>query len=325
LPELAAGTVLKVNKLEPKQHFTMPPPRFSEASLVKELEENGIGRPSTYAAISSTIRQKGYVDLVKGYFKPSELGFIVNDLLVKSFQEVFNIDFTAKMENDLDSIETTEANFLDILQRFYKPFKNKMDIAATSMLSMKGVGFSTDLSCPVCSHKLHIKMGRNGHFLACSKYPECTYSRNYIRDEKGKIHPVESTQQKETDKVCEKCGKPMVIKKGQYGEFLACSGYPDCKNAQSIISGSYGRTTGVKCPEPNCSGEIVEKKSKRGKIFYGCSRFPDCTFAVWDKPVATECPQCGASFLVEKTTKKEGAFYTCHTKGCGYKANKDKE
>jgi len=322
-PELSEGGILKLNKLEPKQHFTMPPPRFSEASLVKELEENGIGRPSTYAAILSTIREKGYVDLVKGYFKPNELGFIVNDLLVKSFPDVLDVEFTANMENDLDRIEAAEVDYSEILRQFYDAFEKELEAASTGMLSVKGIGFPTDLTCPQCNHRLHIRMGRNGQFLGCNNYPECTYTRNYTRDEKGVVHAIEPSSDQPSDKICDKCGKPMLIKDGRYGTFFACSGYPDCKTTLSTNSIGSGEKTGVDCPEQDCNGELVQRSSKRGKIFYGCSRFPDCTFATWDKPVAKECPECGAKFLVEKTTKKQGTFLTCNTKGCGFKATSE--
>ena len=322
-PELNEGGILKLNELEPKQHFTMPPPRFSEASLVKELEENGIGRPSTYAAILSTIREKGYVDLVKGYFKPNELGFIVNDLLVKNFADVFDVEFTANMENDLDRIEAAEVNYSEILTKFYDAFKKELETASTGMLSVKGIGFSTDLTCPQCNNRLHIRMGKNGQFLGCSNYPECTYTRNYTRDEKGIVHPIEPASDQTSDRICDKCGKPMLIKEGRYGTFYACSGYPDCKTTLSTNSTNGGEKTGVHCPEQGCAGELVQRSSKRGKIFYGCSRFPDCTFATWDKPVAKECPECGAKFLVEKTTKKQGTFLACNTKGCGFKTTSE--
>jgi len=322
-PELNEGGILKLNELEPKQHFTMPPPRFSEASLVKELEENGIGRPSTYAAILSTIREKGYVDLVKGYFKPNELGFIVNDLLVKNFADVFDVEFTANMENDLDRIEAAEVNYSEILTKFYDAFKKELDTASTGMLSVKGIGLSTDLTCPQCNNRLHIRMGKNGQFLGCSNYPKCTYTRNYTRDEKGAVHPIEPSSDQTSDRICDKCGKPMLIKEGRYGTFYACSGYPDCKTTLSTNSTNGGEKTGVHCPEQGCAGELVQRSSKRGKIFYGCSRFPDCTFATWDRPVAKECPECGAKFLVEKTTKKQGTFLACNTKGCGFKTTSE--
>ena len=321
LPDMTRDEILKLDKLDPKQHFTMPPPRFSEASLVKELEENGIGRPSTYASILSTIRGKGYVDLVKGYFRPSELGFIVNDLLVQNFPDVFDVEFTAKMEENLDRVESKKLDFLQVLNRFYKPFSKDLATATEEMISVKGVGIPTDLNCPQCGKPLRIKVGKNGHFLACSGYPECTYSTDYSRDEKGNIRPEDQPEEETTDKICEKCGQPMVIKKGRYGGFLACSGYPECKNTQSLNSNGNGKKIDVSCPQPGCTGEIVERASKRGKIFYGCNRFPECTFATWDKPIHRECPQCGAKYLVEKTTKKLGTFIACLEPGCGFKEN----
>ncbi len=319
LPDIAETTPLKVLQYDPKQHFTQPPPRFSEASLVKELEENGIGRPSTYATILSTIREKKYVELEKGYFKPNELGFIVNELLVKNFPNVFSVDFTSNMEENLDLLESAEADAQELLKRFYDPFKKNLDMAVTDMLSIKGVGFPTDLKCPECGSTIHLKIGKNGPFLACSGYPECKYTRDYVRDEKGIIRPVEPTAEEITDKTCDQCGKPMVIKSGKYGQFLACSGYPDCKYTRSLDPKETGKATGIKCPDPDCDGEIVERVSKRGKIFFGCSRFPKCNFAAWDKPVNKPCSECGSKYLVEKSTKKEGNFLACPDKKCGFK------
>ena len=320
LPDLSDGDRLDLKQIDSKQHFTAPPPRFSEASLVKELEENGIGRPSTYASILSTIRDKGYVDLLKGYFHPNELGFIVNDLLVASFPEIFDVEFTARMEDNLDLVESDKAKLEEILSMFYTPFKKDLDAAAEGMLSVKGVGFATSLQCPECNKRLHIKMGKNGHFLACSGYPECTYSTDYTRDEKGNIQPVEPVPEEATDQACEKCGRPMVVKRGRFGNFLACSGFPECKNTRSV-NGNGGKSIGMKCPAENCDGDVVERTSKRGKRFYGCSKFPDCTFASWDLPIDKPCPQCGAPYLVEKTTKRDGTFFRCHQQGCGYKQN----
>ncbi|MCD6224049.1 MAG: type I DNA topoisomerase [Deltaproteobacteria bacterium] len=325
LPEMSKGMLLDLKRLEPKQHFTLPPPRFSEASLVKELEENGIGRPSTYAAILSTIRGKEYVDLVKGYFRPSELGFIVNDLLVQSFPNVMSVDFTARLENRLDSVETAEMKALKVMTLFYGPFKKDMDAATEGMLSMRGVGMPTEHDCPECGKKLHIKMGKNGHYLACIGYPDCKYTANYTRDEKGRIRPMEQVKDEVSDEVCQKCGKPMVIKNGKYGPFLACSGYPDCKNTISMHSGGPQQETGIKCPQKDCQGAIVTKKTRRGKIFYGCNKYPDCKFALWDKPVPQKCPKCGAEFMAEKSTKKEGVFLLCINQECRHKMKKEKE
>ena len=323
LPRLEKGQTLKLEKIIPKQHFTKPPPRFSEASLVKELEENGIGRPSTYATILSTIRNKGYVDLVKGYFRPNELGFIVNDLIVESFPDIFDVNFTARMEEDLDRIEAVEIDSEQVLSRFYEAFKKRLDAATEGMRSMKAVGFPTGLTCPECkTGRLHIKMGRNGHFLACDAYPECKYTRNYERDEKGAIRAIEKIEDEKTDKTCPKCGLPMVAKQGRYGRFLACSGYPDCKYTESA-NGS-GKDTGVKCPEKKCDGQLMERTSRWGKTFYGCSKYPDCKYAIWDRPLAESCPRCKAPILAEKSTKKFGLQKICLNRECGYKENLDR-
>jgi len=318
LPEVKKGEALRLDRLEPKQHFTAPPPRFSEASLVKELEENGIGRPSTYATILSTIREKKYVDLIKGYFAPTELGFIVNDLLIGSFPDIFDVAFTAKMEDDLDRVEAAEADSLAVLSRFYEPFKKELETATERMQSLKAVGVPTALDCPLCGSKLHIKMGKNGHFLACSGYPRCSYTSNYVRDEKGRIQPMQPVESVISDQSCDRCGRPMVKKQGKFGTFLACSGYPECRNTLSLNHADPEQVTGVACPEPNCDGMLVKKTSKRGKVFYGCSRYPACRFAIWEKPVPEPCPRCGAPFLVEKISKKKEPCLACITPGCGF-------
>ncbi len=319
LPDLEPGMKLEKKKIIPLQHFTKPPPRFSEASLVKELEEKGIGRPSTYAAILSTIRDKGYVDLVKRYFIPNELGFIVNDLLVSSFPDILDTAFTADMENRLDNIENGTKKALDVLNEFYSSFKEKLESAQKNMLSVKGVGIETGIKCPLCGRPLNIKMGKNGHFIACTGYPDCTFSSNYTRDEKGRIKVSETKTDNTKIKDCVKCGKPMVKKEGRFGEFLACTGYPECKYTESLNGGGQAKETGIKCPVENCSGMIMEKKSRRGKTFFGCSRYPECTFASWDKPVNQKCPECDSTYLIEKETKKDGRFLKCPEKGCKYK------
>jgi len=321
LPQLAEGMELTCHQLDPKQHFTQPPPRFSEASLVKELEENGIGRPSTYAAILSTIKEKGYVDRIKGNFKPSELGFIVNDLLIESFPNILNVDFTARMEEYLDKIQEADVDAVSVLEGFYKQFKERLDRAEKEMRGVKGDGLAVDLDCPVCGQPLGIKVGKMGPFLACSGYPKCKFTRNYTRDEQGVVKIEEPAQEEPTDEVCEKCQSPMVQKTGRFGPFLACSAYPDCKNTRSLKAreASKAEPTGVKCPEKGCDGEIVQRKSRRGRVFYGCNRYPKCSFAVWNKPVSQTCPECDAPFVVEHATKKDGRHLKCYKKECSYK------
>lgn len=320
LPRLSEGMALKCHQLEPKQHFTQPPPRFSEASLVNELEENGIGRPSTYATILTTIRGKGYVDLVKRNFKPTELGFIVNDLLIESFPDILNVDFTARMEDELDKIKEGEIDGVKVLETFYESFEKDLERAAKEMRSVRGNGLAVDLNCPSCGNPLTIKVGKSGPFLACSGYPRCNFTRNYTRNETGQIEIEEPTADKPSNEICEKCASPMVQKQGRFGPFLACSSYPACKNTRSLKAReTKTESTGVKCPQKGCGGEIAVRRSKRGRIFYGCTRYPSCTFALWDKPVSQPCPECAAPFVLERTTKKDGPHLKCFNKECTYK------
>jgi len=320
LPRLSEGMALKCHQLEPKQHFTQPPPRFSEASLVNELEENGIGRPSTYATILTTIRGKGYVDLVKRNFKPTELGFIVNDLLIESFPDILNVDFTARMEDELDKIKEGEIDGVAVLETFYESFEKDLERAAKEMHSVRGNGLAVDLNCPSCGNPLMIKVGKSGPFLACSGYPRCNFTRNYTRNETGQIEIEEPTADKPSNEICEKCASPMVQKQGRFGPFLACSSYPACKNTRSLKAReTKTESTGVKCPQKGCGGEIAVRRSKRGRIFYGCTRYPSCTFALWDKPVSQPCPECAAPFVLERTTKKDGPHLKCFNKECTYK------
>jgi DNA topoisomerase-1 len=302
LPPLGNGQPLRLHTLVPRQHFTQPPPRFSEASLVKELEENGIGRPSTYAAILSTIREKGYVEMAKGYFHPTELGFIVNDLLVDNFSDIFGVDFTARLEDNLDRIEAAQIDSLAVLRDFYAQFSRELQQAGEHMRSMRGVGIPVGLACPECENgELHIKVGKNGAYLACNRYPACRFTCNYQRDEKGRVRPVQPAAETVSDKLCEKCGRPMRIKEGRFGPFLACSGYPECQNTVSLNGAGGGAPTGVACPAP------------------------DCDYAIWDKPVPVPCPRCGHPFLVEKRTKKDGFFLSCPNPGCGHRQVPDEE
>ena len=275
LPPLAKGEALKLVSITPEQHFTQPPPRFTEASLVKELEEKGIGRPSTYAAILSTIQDRGYVEKEKTQLKPTELGFLVTDLLIIGFPKILDVEFTAHMEEELDKIEDGEADWRNIMNEFYGPFKESLDKAKKEMKNVKAEEVPTDLVCEKCGKPMVIKWGRKGNFLACTGYPECKNTKDFVKDETGKITAVEKTE--EIAGTCPKCASPMVIKSGRFGRFLACSKYPECKTTMAV-------TTGVPCPEEGCGGTLVERRSKKGRVFYSCSNYPKCKHAVWELP-----------------------------------------
>ncbi len=309
LPDLKKGEELKLNGVEPHQHFTQPPPRFTEASLVKELEEKGIGRPSTYAAIMSTIQEKGYVKKTEKRFFPTELGKLVNELLVSAFPNILDVGFTAQMEGELDEVEDGKREWVSALKDFYNPFEKALSKAKKTMRDVKREQVATEHVCEKCGSKMVIKWGRHGEFLACSAYPECRSTKEFVRDDGGN---VSIKKEETTDEVCEKCGKPMVIKRGRFGKFLACSGYPECKSTKAI-------GTGFKCPMCK-KGDLVSRRSKRGKTFYGCSAYPECNFALWDKPVKGPCPECGFEILVEKYSKKSGGTtIACPSEGCSYK------
>ena len=307
LPPLTEGETLALIKLDPKQHFTQPPPRFSEALLVKTLEEKGIGRPSTYAAIISTIQERDYVQKVENKFRPTELGVLVCDLLVNHFPVIMDVAFTAKMEEELDKIEEGQMPWVSAVKDFYKPFNESLEKAQAEMKDFKAELTPTDIACEKCGKPMVIKWGRNGQFLACSGYPECKTTRPFIRKENGE---VEAAPEETTDELCPKCKSPMVVKRGRFGKFLACSRYPECNHTQ-------GMSTGVACPEDG--GMLVERRSRFGKMFYSCANYPDCKFATWYKPVPRACPQCNAPFLVEKYSKKTGPYIACLKKECGYK------
>jgi DNA topoisomerase I len=308
LPDLAQGDSLDLLSVTPKQHFTQPPPRFSEASLIKELEERGIGRPSTYATILSTIMDREYVTIGKQRLHPTELGWLINALLVQSFPNIVDVEFTANMEKGLDEIENGKQAYLALLNDFYTGFAGSVQSAESQMLNMKAVGWPTDVACPTCGKPLHIRMSRNGTFMACSGYPACTFTSDYKRDEHGVIELVSESK---TGEVCEKCGRDMVIKKGRFGTFLACSGYPECRNTRA-------QGTGASCPREGCSGELVERVGKRGRRFYGCNKYPECSTVFWDRPVMKPCPSCGAPFLLEKHMKGGGVKLVCAKPKCGY-------
>lgn len=307
LPLLKEGDALKVLSIVPRQHFTQPPPRYTEATLVKELEAKGIGRPSTYATILSTIQERKYVEKVESRFRPTELGVLVNDLLVERFSDVMDYNFTAKMEDNLDKVESGRFKWFDIVLDFYKPFDRDLSEAMKSLGRIKPADIPTDEVCEKCGKPMVIKWGRHGRFIACSGFPQCKNKKPLkVQNIEEKTQNIEIQQ---TDEICEKCGSQMVLKTGRFGKFLSCSRYPECKSTRP-----YG--VGIKCPEDD--GEIVERRTKKGKVFYSCSNYPRCKFATWYKPIPRNCPKCIEGVLAEKRTKKEEAL-VCLKKGCGYK------
>jgi DNA topoisomerase-1 len=307
LPPLSAGQKLELLQLLPEQHFTQPPPRFTEASLVKELEEKGIGRPSTYAAILSTIQDKEYVEKKENRFFPTDLGKIVTELLLGAFPKVMDVQFTARMEEELDEVEEGKIGWVSVLDEFYQPFKKSLAAAESQMRDVKREETPTELVCEKCGSPMIIKWGRMGRFLACSGYPECKNTKDFV-EEDGKIRVVEDIP---TEEVCPTCGKPMINKRGRFGRFLACSDYPACKTTRPIT------LKGIVCPD--CGGGLAERKSRFGKSFWGCVNYPTCKFAAWDRPIPEKCPKCGKPYLLSKYSKKEGPYIACADKECGYR------
>ena len=301
IPDLEQGDELKLQKIEPKQHFTQPPPRFTEASLVKALEEHGIGRPSTYAPIISKIQQKGYVEKLEKALAPTILGRTLCRELIKYFTDIMNYKFTAQMETKLDDIAEEKAVWTDVLKDFYTPFTETVDSAKKNMPK---VLIESDVVCPKCGKKMIVRTSRFGtQFLGCSGYPECKTMMPLNKD--GSAAPVDE----KSDEKCEKCGSEMIVKVGPYGKYLQCTN-DECKHRKRIVI-----TTGVKCPKCG-EGEIIQRKSKYGKIFYGCNKYPDCDFVSWNEPVQENCPECGA-YLVKKITKKESKL-VCSNNTCSF-------
>ncbi len=352
LPLLVAGQKLTLKGLNPEQHFTEPPPRFNEASLVKELEERGIGRPSTYSAIISTIQERQYVQKVGGKFIPTEIGLVVTDLLVANFKDIFDPQYTARLEEELDEIEDGKETWTDALKDFYKKFEKELHYAEKHMENVKRMEKPTDEKCERCGSPLVIKWGKHGSFYACSAYDKtdpnsCTFTKENPID----LPDLDSADIQETtqEEYCENCGRPMVLKRGRFGQFMACTGYPDCKTTRRLDQGKkvpdipldekcpqcgrnlllrHGRFgefiscsgypeckwvkqnyIGVKCPECK-TGDLAEKKARRGNLFYGCSNYPKCKFTSAYKLVDEPCPECGNPYLVEKTLKA-GTFLVC--------------
>ena len=352
LPALNKGDTLSLKATRSEQKFTQPRPRFSEAMLVKELEENGIGRPSTYAAIIGVLQSREYVAKIEGRFKPTRLGRLVTELLLKSFNDILDVEYTKALEESLDKIEDGEADYQGTIASFYKKFKKDLEQAEKAMPNIKVEGLPSDETCDKCKASMIIKVGRFGMFLACSAYPDCENTRE--------LETTEPSQDEEAEN-CENCGKPMVVKRGRFGQFLACSGYPDCKTTRKIIAtkqglsaakpdqlleekcpkcesqlvikqGRFGeftacssyptckyvklKSTGVSCPKDG--GDIVERKTRRNIPFFGCSNYPECDFTLWKRPLAEACPKCKREYLVEKTTKRHGRQVFCDNDECDY-------
>lgn len=358
--------MLALRSLDPAQHFTQPPPRYTEATLVKELEEKGIGRPSTYAPILQVIQNRDYVVKENGKFQPTEIGGVVVDLLMKSFPRIMDYEFTAKMESVLDEIEEGKVEWLEEMRRFYGAFSKWLKQAKTGMENLKAMEEKTEEVCEKCGSPMVIRWGRFGKFLACSAYPECKNTRELtpgqgseftVHGEKQAGSSVNGEPSTVNDtKVCENCGRPMVMKRGRYGLFWACSGYPECRTvlrlegkekpapeptdekcetcgAPMVIRlGRYGRFLAcssypkcrtvrplpldVKCPR--CGAALTQRRSKRGRAFYGCTSYPECNFMLWNRPIAEPCPECGTPFLVEHRTR-QGLELRCATEGCNYR------
>ena len=307
LPELEAGESLAVHAIEKEQKFTQPPARYSEASLVRTLEELGIGRPSTYATIISTLEDRGYVEKREKAFVPTELGRVVCRQLLENFAKLMDVHFTAQMEGALDKVAEGQEGWDELLSTFMDDFNPTLESADKNMKTVKG-GMETELRCPDCGEPLLIRFGKAGAFLACKAYPTCKYSSNFVRDEHGhlSIAPVQQI----VVGICPQCGSDLVLKRSRTGSrFIACSGYPECHYAAPF-------STHVKCPKCG-KGEIVEKSSKKGRIFYSCSTYPACDFSTWNEPVARECPECKSPYLVVRTTK-QGTVLACPNRECGY-------
>jgi DNA topoisomerase-1 len=306
LPALTEGEFVQVRAIRPEQHFTEPPPRFTEASLVKTLEAFGIGRPSTYATIISTLQQREYVTLDKRRFQPTDVGRVVNKFLSSHFHKYVDYDFTANLEDDLDAVSRGEKEWVPLLGEFWHEFKREVDAKETA--DRPGVEVLEE-DCPKCGKKLSKRLGRNGYFIGCTGYPECDYTRN-VDEEKGATAEPEIVQGRE----CPKCGSALVIKRGRYGKFIGCSGYPTCKHMEPL---EKPEDTGVECPECK-QATMLKRKSRYGKIFYSCARYPECKYAVWNLPIAEPCPKCDWPILTIKTTKRRGTEKVCPQKECGH-------
>jgi DNA topoisomerase-1 len=306
LPALESGEVVELARLHKEQHFTEPPPRYSEASLVKALEAYGIGRPSTYATIISTLESREYVILDKRRFIPTDVGRVVNKFLSEHFFHYVDYDFTARMEDDLDAISRGEKEWRPVLREFWDDFKKQ--VKEKESVERPGVEMLEE-KCPKCGKQLAKRLGRNGYFIGCTGYPDCDYTRN-VDEAAGSVSEPQIVE----GRSCPKCNSPLVIKRGRYGKFIGCSSYPNCKHMEPL---EKPEDTGVECPECK-QATMLKRKSRYGKIFYSCSRYPDCKYACWNPPLKEPCPQCGWPILTLKTTKRRGTEKICPQKECGY-------
>lgn len=306
LPALETGDQVKLSKIITEQHFTEPPPRYTEASLVKSLEEYGIGRPSTYASIIATLQQRGYVELEKKRFKPTDVGRIVNKFLTEHFGRYVDYDFTAKLEDELDAISRGEEDWIPLLKSFWKPFKHLVDDKEKSVQRKDVTQEAMDESCPKCGKPLSIRLGRRGRFIGCTAFPDCDYTRSLNEEEDNAAAELVEGRK------CPDCGCDLVIRHGRYGKFIGCSGYPSCKHIEPLEKPA---DTGVECPECH-KGTMLKRKSRYGKVFYSCSTYPDCQYAVWNEPVDKPCPQCNWPMMTLKITKRHGTELMCPQKEC---------
>jgi DNA topoisomerase I len=310
LPPLEEGDVIKLLKIRPEQHFTEPPPRYSEASLVKALEEFGIGRPSTYAAIISTLQQREYVTLDKKRFQPTDVGRIVNKFLTEYFFKYVDYEFTAKLEDELDAVSRGEEEWVPLLEHFWSPFKGQIDQIEATVSRQDVTHEALDEACPKCGKPLSIRLGRRGRFIGCTGFPECDYTRSLEGDSEESSSEPEVVE----GRTCPKCDSPLIIRSGRYGKFIGCSAYPKCKHIEPLEKPA---DTGVQCPECH-KGTLVSRKSRYGKLFYSCSTYPECKYAVWNEPINEPCPNCGWPILTLKTTKRNGTEKVCPQKECGF-------
>ncbi len=308
LPPLEKGDVVTLKAIRPEQHFTEPPPRFSEASLVKTLEEYGIGRPSTYASIISTLQNREYVTLDKKRFYPTDVGRVVSRFLSNHFTKYVDYDFTAKLEDELDSVSRGEKDWIPLLKEFWRPFKDLVVDKESSVSRNEVTTEALDEECPKCGKKLNIRLGRRGRFVGCTGYPECDYTRNIDGD--GNQSEPEIVE----GRTCPECSSPLIIRSGRYGKFIGCSSYPDCKFIEPL---EKPEDSGIACPKCN-KGTILKRKSRRGKIFFSCSTYPDCDYAIWNQPVEGPCPECKWPILSIKTTKKRGTERVCPQQECKF-------